>query len=37
MERKVPQIYGVKIKTLYKLNDLPYNYRAESGDKLRIR
>lgn len=33
----VAQIYGVKIKTLYKLNDLPYNYRAESGDKLRIR
>ncbi len=33
----IAQIYGVKIKTLYKLNDLPYDYRAEFGDKLRIR
>ena len=33
----VAQIYGVKLKTIYKLNNLPENYSAEAGDKLRIR
>lgn len=33
----VSQIYGMKMKTLYKLNGLDESYRATAGDRLRIR
>ncbi len=33
----IAQLYGVRLKTLYKLNGLPDTYRAEVGDRIRIR
>ena len=33
----IAQRYGMRLKTLYKLNSLPDNYVARTGDRLRIR
>lgn len=33
----IAQRYGMRLKTLYKLNDLPAHYVARTGDRLRIR
>lgn len=33
----ISQMYGMRIKTLYKLNKLPDNYRVQAGDLLKIR
>lgn len=34
---RIAQLYGIRIKTLYKNNDLPDNYIPQAGQYLRIR
>lgn len=33
----ISQLYGIKLKKLYKLNDLPQTYQIRVGDALRVR
>lgn len=33
----ISQLYGIKLKSLYKLNKMPANYQIKVGDKLRVR
>ena len=33
----ISQLYGIKLKKLYKLNDLPLTYQIRVGDALRLR
>ena len=33
----ISQLYGIKLKKLYKLNDLPPTYQIRVGDALRVR
>ena len=33
----ISQLYGIKLKKLYKLNDLPPTYQIRVGDALRLR
>ena len=33
----IAQLYGIRLKSLYKLNDLSADYMIRVGDKLRLR
>ena len=33
----ISQLYGIRLKNLYKLNDLPPYYIIKVGDRLRVR
>jgi LysM repeat protein len=35
--RTIAQTYGIRLKRLYKMNNLPEGVQAEAGTKLKVR